>query len=82
MDGKTYKLIGLGYRGNRGEVIKNPALGWMIGFMFVVSFLGLFSLVLFCKVMVIDYKLAYPSGTAATMLINSFHTNTGAELAV
>lgn len=28
-----------------------------------------------------DYKLTYPSGTATAMLINSFHTNTGAELA-
>lgn len=27
------------------------------------------------------YKLTYPSGTATAMLINSFHTNTGAELA-
>jgi uncharacterized oligopeptide transporter (OPT) family protein len=31
--------------------------------------------------MVIDYKLTYPSGTATAMLINSFHTTTGAELA-
>ncbi|KAF5205206.1 Iron-phytosiderophore transporter yellow stripe, partial [Thalictrum thalictroides] len=32
-------------------------------------------------VMVLDYKLTYPSGTATAMLINSFHTNSGAELA-
>ncbi|KAI3839411.1 hypothetical protein MKX03_016089 [Papaver bracteatum] len=82
MDEKTYKLIGPDYPGNRAEDIKNPSLGWMIGFMFVVSFLGLFSLVPLRKVMVIDYKLTYPSGTATAMLINSFHTNTGAELAV
>ncbi|MCL7044091.1 hypothetical protein MKW94_021847 [Papaver nudicaule] len=81
MDEKTYKLIGSDYPGNRAEDIKNPALGWMIGFMFVVSFLGLFSLVPLRKVMVMDYKLTYPSGTATAMLINSFHTNTGAELA-
>ncbi|XP_051117104.1 probable metal-nicotianamine transporter YSL6 isoform X2 [Andrographis paniculata] len=31
--------------------------------------------------MVLGYKLTYPSGTATAMLINSFHTNTGAELA-
>ena len=31
--------------------------------------------------MVIDYKLTYPSGTATAMLINSFHTTSGAELA-
>lgn len=30
--------------------IKDPRLGWMIGFMFVVSFLGLFSVVPLRKV--------------------------------
>lgn len=40
-----------------------------------------FSLVPLRKVMVMGYKLTYPSGTATAMLINSFHTNTGAELA-
>lgn len=29
---------------------KNPSLGWMIGFLFVVSFLGLFSVVPLRKV--------------------------------
>ncbi|KAM7509276.1 hypothetical protein LguiA_019729 [Lonicera macranthoides] len=81
MDEKTYKLIGEDYPGNRAEDVKNPGLLWMIGFIFVVSFLGLFSLVPLRKVMVMDYKLTYPSGTATAMLINSFHTNTGAELA-
>ncbi|KAF6155902.1 hypothetical protein GIB67_039233 [Kingdonia uniflora] len=81
MNDKTYKLIGVDYPGNRVEDVKNPSLGWMMGFMFVVSFLGLFSLVPLRKVMVIDYKLTYPSGTATAMLINSFHTNSGAELA-
>ncbi|OAY37262.1 probable metal-nicotianamine transporter YSL6 [Manihot esculenta] len=81
MDEKTYQLIGPDYPGNRAEDVKNPGLAWMIGFMFVVSFLGLFSLVPLRKVMVMDYKLTYPSGTATAMLINSFHTNTGAELA-
>ncbi|KAH8519449.1 hypothetical protein Peur_038392 [Populus x canadensis] len=81
LDEKTYKLIGTDYPGNRAEDVKNPGLGWMIGFLFVVSFLGLFSLTPLRKVMVMDYKLTYPSGTATAMLINSFHTNTGAELA-
>ncbi|XP_058761107.1 probable metal-nicotianamine transporter YSL6 isoform X1 [Vicia villosa] len=81
MDQKTYELIGPDYPGNRAEDVKNPGLGWMIGFMFVVSFLGLFSLVPLRKVMVLDYKLTYPSGTATAMLINSFHTKSGAELA-
>lgn len=81
MDERTYELIGADYPGNRAEDVKNPGLAWMIGFLFVVSFLGLFSLVPLRKVMVMDYKLTYPSGTATAMLINSFHTTTGAELA-
>ncbi|CAM0904888.1 unnamed protein product [Alopecurus aequalis] len=81
MDQKTYELIGTDYPSNRAVDVKNPSLSWMIGLMFVVSFLGLFSLVALRKVMVIDYKLTYPSGTATAMLINSFHTTSGAELA-
>ncbi|CAN1307083.1 Probable metal-nicotianamine transporter YSL6 [Linum perenne] len=79
LDERTYELIGKDYPGNRAEDVINPGLGWMIGFMFVVSFLGLFVLVPLRKVMVMDYKLSYPSGTATAMLINSFHTDTGAE---
>ncbi|XP_022750460.1 probable metal-nicotianamine transporter YSL6 isoform X1 [Durio zibethinus] len=81
MDERTYELIGADYPGNRAVDIKKPGLGWMTGFLFVVSFLGLFSLAPLRKVMVMDYKLTYPSGTATAMLINSFHTNSGAELA-
>ncbi|KAL2967698.1 hypothetical protein AAZX31_16G189400 [Glycine max] len=60
---------------------KDPKLGWIIGFLFVVSFLGLFSVVPLRKIMVIDFKLTYPSGTATAHLINSFHTPQGAKLA-
>jgi uncharacterized oligopeptide transporter (OPT) family protein len=31
--------------------------------------------------MIINYKLAYPSGTATAILINSFHSPEGAEVA-
>ncbi|KAK9733021.1 hypothetical protein RND81_04G038600 [Saponaria officinalis] len=60
---------------------KSLSLGWLIGFLFVVSFLGLFSVVPLRKIMVIDFKLSYPSGTATALLINSFHTPKGAKLA-
>ncbi|CAL9038215.1 unnamed protein product [Musa banksii] len=66
---------------NNSQNIKEPKLGWMIGFMFVVSFLGLFSLVPLRKIMIIDYKLIYPSGTATAYLINGFHTPQGEKLA-
>lgn len=35
---------------NDAQNIKDPKLGWMIGFLFVVSFLGLFSVVPLRKV--------------------------------
>ncbi|URD78822.1 OPT oligopeptide transporter protein [Musa troglodytarum] len=66
---------------NDSQNTKDPNLGWMIGFLFVVSFLGLFSLVPLRKIMIIDYKLIYPSGTATAYLINSFHTTQGEKLA-
>ena len=33
------------------------------------------------QIMIVDYKLTYPSGTATAYLINGFHTPEGAELA-
>ncbi|CAH9094879.1 unnamed protein product [Cuscuta epithymum] len=66
---------------NNAQNIKEPGLAWMIGFLFVVSFLGLFSVVPLRKIMIIDFKLTYPSGTATALLINSFHTPKGAKLA-
>lgn len=66
---------------NNSQNIKNPSLTWIIAFLFIVSFLGLFSVLPLRKIMVIDYKLIYPSGTATAYLINSFHTPQGAKLA-
>ncbi|XP_017217776.1 probable metal-nicotianamine transporter YSL7 [Daucus carota subsp. sativus] len=56
---------------------KSLSLGWIIGFLFIVSFVGLFSVVPLRKIMIIDY----PSGTATAHLINSFHTPQGAKQA-
>ncbi|KAL0356433.1 UNVERIFIED_CONTAM: putative metal-nicotianamine transporter YSL5 [Sesamum radiatum] len=60
---------------------KNPALGWMISFLFVVSFIGLFAVLPLRKIIIIDFKLKYASGTETAHLINSFHTPEGAKLA-
>ncbi|KAI7737155.1 hypothetical protein M8C21_010342, partial [Ambrosia artemisiifolia] len=69
------------HEANSEQNTKNPSLAWMIAFLFVVSFLGLFSVVPLRKIMIIDFKLIYPSGTATAHLINSFHTPQGAKLA-
>ncbi|KAH7569790.1 hypothetical protein JRO89_XS05G0000700 [Xanthoceras sorbifolium] len=67
--------------GHTPDNVKNLSLGWIIGFLFVVSFVGLFSIVPLRKLMILKYKLTYPSGTATAYLINSFHTPKGAKLA-
>ncbi|CAH9100047.1 unnamed protein product [Cuscuta europaea] len=67
--------------GNTPNNMKSLSIGWMTAFLFAVSFVGLFSIVLFRKLMVLKFKLTYPSGTATAYLINSFHTPKGAVLA-
>ncbi|XVF01799.1 hypothetical protein REPUB_Repub04eG0120500 [Reevesia pubescens] len=70
-----------GDTGNTPENVKKLSIGWMMAFLFAVSFLGLFSIVPLRKIMILKYKLTYPSGTATAYLINSFHTPNGAKLA-
>ncbi|XP_073300202.1 probable metal-nicotianamine transporter YSL7 [Primulina huaijiensis] len=79
--GMSPKIAALADAGNTPINVKPLSLGWMMGFLFVVSFIGLFSIVPLRKVMILRYKLTYPSGTATAYLINSFHTPKGAKLA-
>ncbi|KAL9240561.1 hypothetical protein vseg_014764 [Gypsophila vaccaria] len=71
---KTYEQAGVDTEGNVSGSYKEPGIGWMTGFLFVSSFVGLLALVPLRKIMIIDYKLSYPSGTATAVLINGFHT--------
>lgn len=77
---KTYELTGVGNIGNSAESYKEPAMGWMVGFLFVVCFVGLFVLIPLRKILIIDYKLTFPSGMATAVLINGFH-NQGEKMA-
>ncbi|KAG8065539.1 hypothetical protein GUJ93_ZPchr0004g40532 [Zizania palustris] len=74
---KTYELSGASMPGNVPGSYKDPGIGWMTGFLLSVSFVGLLTLLPLRKVLVIDYKLTYPSGTATAVLINGFHTPQG-----
>ncbi|CAH9136908.1 unnamed protein product [Cuscuta epithymum] len=74
---KTYEQAGVDTIGNVAGSYKEPRLDWIIGFLFVVSFVGLLALVPLRKIMIIDYQLTYPSGTATAVLINGFHTPKG-----
>ncbi|CAM8902501.1 unnamed protein product [Rhodiola kirilowii] len=76
----TYELAGTDTPGNTISSQKEPGIGWMSGFLFLVCFVGLFVLIPLRKIMIIDYKLTYPSGMAAAVLINGFH-NRGEKLA-
>ncbi|XP_010267463.1 PREDICTED: metal-nicotianamine transporter YSL3-like [Nelumbo nucifera] len=78
---KTYEQAGVDTEGNTPGSFKEPGIGWMTGFLFVVSFVGLLALVPLRKIMIIDYKLTYPSGTATAVLINGFHTSQGDKMA-
>ncbi|CAN8265027.1 unnamed protein product [Cochlearia groenlandica] len=78
---RTYELTGVNTQGNNARGIKEPGVGWMTSFLFVTSFIGLVVLVPLRKVMIIDYKLTYPSGTATAVLINGFHTSKGDKTA-
>lgn len=78
---RTYELAGVDTAGNSPGSYKEPGLGWMTGYLFVVSFIGVLALVPLRKIMIIDYKLPYPSGTATAVLINGFHTSKGDKYA-
>lgn len=78
---KTYEAVGVDTQGNAPGSYKEPEIGWMTGFLFVSSFVGLLALVPLRKIMIIDYKLTYPSGTATAVLINGFHTPKGDKMA-
>ncbi|KAH9707175.1 putative metal-nicotianamine transporter YSL7 [Citrus sinensis] len=80
--GMSTRVAALADSGNTPANVKQLSLGWMFGFLFAVSFVGLFSIVPLRKMMILKYKLTYPSGTATAYLINSFHTPKGAKLAV
>ncbi|XP_076905598.1 metal-nicotianamine transporter YSL3-like [Bidens hawaiensis] len=78
---KTYQQAGVDVEDNSPGSYKEPGIGWMTGFLFVTSFVGLLALVPLRKIMIIDYKLTYPSGTATAVLINVFHTPNGDKMA-
>ncbi|KAM0015618.1 putative oligopeptide transporter, OPT superfamily [Helianthus debilis subsp. tardiflorus] len=68
---KTYELAG---GSSSPGTYKEPGVGWMMGYSFLVCFIGLFVLIPLRKVLIVDYKLIFPSGMATGVLINGFHS--------
>ncbi|KGN57676.2 metal-nicotianamine transporter YSL3 isoform X1 [Cucumis sativus] len=78
---KTYEQAGVDTEGNAPGSTKELGIGWITAFLSVSSFVGLLALVPLRKIMILDYKLTYPSGTATAVLINGFHTPKGDKMA-
>ncbi|KAL3649718.1 hypothetical protein CASFOL_006121 [Castilleja foliolosa] len=75
MNKKSFEQSGgLSVVGNYPDSIKEPAIGWMIVFLFLVCFIGLFVLIPLRKILIIDYELTFPTGMATAVLINGFHS--------
>ncbi|KAK4486553.1 hypothetical protein RD792_009238 [Penstemon davidsonii] len=75
MNKKTFELSGgASIIGNTPSSIKEPQIGWMTAYLFLVCFIGLFVLIPLRKILIIDYKLTFPSGMATAVLINGFHS--------
>ncbi|KAK4488392.1 hypothetical protein RD792_004155 [Penstemon davidsonii] len=74
---RTYEQAGVDTVGNTPGSYREPGLDWMIAFLFASSFVGILAIVPLRKIMIIDYKLTYPSGIATAVLINGFHTSKG-----
>ncbi|KAI7738137.1 hypothetical protein M8C21_014546, partial [Ambrosia artemisiifolia] len=68
---KTYELAG---GANSPGTYKELHVGWLIGYSFLSCFAGLFVLIPLRKILIVDYKLIFPSGTATAVLINGFHS--------
>lgn len=74
LDKITYEHAGVDTPGNNPTSYKHLEIGWMTGYQFLVCFIGLFVLIPLRKILVIDYKLTFPTGMATAVLINGFHS--------
>lgn len=58
---KTYEAAGVDTDGNSPNSTKEPGIGWMTGFLFVSSFVGLLALVPLRKVLDFDHYICVTS---------------------
>ncbi|CAM0957268.1 unnamed protein product [Alopecurus aequalis] len=74
------KSLGVDNPDPRDVVDYIPTGRWML-FLFVISMVGIMTSVPLNKVMIVDYRLLFPTGTVQAHLVNSFHTPQGAHVA-
>ncbi|CAO2161744.1 unnamed protein product [Urochloa humidicola] len=65
----------------KGSDVYTLSTAKLIAYSFLTGFSSLFITLPLTKVMILDYKLLYPSGSAIAGLVNSFHTPKGAATA-
>ncbi|CAL4966828.1 unnamed protein product [Urochloa decumbens] len=65
----------------KGNDVYTLSTAKLIAYSFLTGFSSLFITLPLTKVMILDYKLLYPSGSAIAGLVNSFHTPKGAATA-
>ncbi|KAK9868357.1 hypothetical protein WJX84_007164 [Apatococcus fuscideae] len=76
MDFTSYEVLGP-TAGNSASDVVEPVASKVFPLMFLTGFLGIFFLVNIRRMLIIDFRLPWPSSTATGVLINSFHHAAG-----
>lgn len=77
MSYQAYLNLGGAERGQPGyqpETVFDPDLHKTIPYLLMTAVLGVFMLTQLRKLMIIDWRLPFPSGTASGIMMTSFHT--------
>jgi hypothetical protein len=77
MSYQTYLNLGGAPRGTpgfNGEAVYDPEPSRTIPYLLMTAVLGVFMLTQMRKLMIIDWRLPFPSGTASGIMLSSFHT--------
>lgn len=74
---QTYLNLGGAPRGSPGfqpDAVIDPELSKTIPYLLMTAVLGVFMLTQLRKLMIVDWRLPFPSGTASGIMMQSFHT--------
>ncbi|TVU18554.1 hypothetical protein EJB05_34660 [Eragrostis curvula] len=66
---------------NKSDIVENVDTGRYMLFLLLIGLAAVFVIIPFKQIMLIDYRLLFPSGTVSALLVNSFHTPEGADAA-
>ncbi|KAL6864827.1 hypothetical protein ACP4OV_015978 [Aristida adscensionis] len=63
------------------DIVDDIPIGDYMLYLFITGLVGIVSVLPLMEVMIVNYRLLFPSGTIVAQLVNSFHTPQGAYLA-